>query len=507
MRQHTATWGLLLVGGALVLGLVALAWTLGGGSSEAQQDAMHNCPQAGKWAISVWSGDDGTETGQALGTCGEQAVAAAYYIDPQTGIWSRWFAGRPGASNLQSLGDMQGLIALGTAGPAPPTATPTSTPTETETPTGTPPPIPGCTHHVATTGDDGNSGTAEAPWRTIQQAADTSEPGDAVCIHSGTYSEEVTFTHSGTAEAPITFTAAPGETVTVQHLFLTVGTSYLQLIGFTVRGFSDWGVDLDGDNHHIFLSHLDVAGGGSGVGMESGDDGLVSDVILEDSVIGDHRCWAVSCGPRPCDRLTFRRLEIYGSGIECGSGGDALAVEQGQDILVEDCYVHDNYGDGIDLNSRDEAGNVAGIVVRRNRVVRNHLNGIKLFAGGQVENNVVWGQGVAPVWLGDYPGPYEVVNNTIAYNMYSTDFGWRDYAFVAGYADPDTGASAAFDLTLVNNIFAFNTGPEVALDAPTGIYLGPRVQLTEHHNLYWSRDDGEIEAQFVSGRSADITRA
>jgi hypothetical protein len=57
----------------------------------------------------------------------------------------------------------------------------------------------------------------------------------------------------------------------------------------------------------------------------------------------------------------------------------------------------------------------------------------------------------------------------------------------------------------VNNIFAFNTGPEQG--SPTGLYLGEGVQLTEHHNLYWSRDDGEIEAEFVSGRDPSFTRA
>jgi hypothetical protein len=47
---------------------------------------------------------------------------------------------------------------------------------------------------------------------------------------------------------------------------------------------------------------------------------------------------------------------------------------------VEDCYVHDNGGDGIDLNSRDREGYATGVIVGRNRVVRNHLNGIKLWA-------------------------------------------------------------------------------------------------------------------------------
>ena len=99
----------------LGLGLVTLVWAMEIGPSQAQQGAMQNCPQAGKWAISVWSGDDGRETGQALATCGEGAAVAAYYLDPETQVWWRWFAGRPQVSNLSMVNDMQGVLALGSA--------------------------------------------------------------------------------------------------------------------------------------------------------------------------------------------------------------------------------------------------------------------------------------------------------------------------------------------------------------------------------------------------------
>lgn len=74
---------------------------------------MVGCPAAGKWSLAVWTGSDGTDTGQALATCGAGAVAAAYYIDPHTQLWSRWFPGRPEVSDLQALDDMQAVIALG----------------------------------------------------------------------------------------------------------------------------------------------------------------------------------------------------------------------------------------------------------------------------------------------------------------------------------------------------------------------------------------------------------
>jgi len=127
MREVKAKGALLLLGGIIVLGVLALAWAIGPSSSEAQQDAMHNCPQAGKWAISVWSGPDDTETGEALATCGAVPVVAAYYLDPQTQGWSYWFAGQAGMSTLTTLDNQQGVLALGAMGATP--STPTATPT------------------------------------------------------------------------------------------------------------------------------------------------------------------------------------------------------------------------------------------------------------------------------------------------------------------------------------------------------------------------------------------
>ena len=129
MHRYKAKAVLLLLAGALALGLVALAWTIGPGSSEAQQGAMHNCPQAGKWAISVWDGADGTDTSEALATCGQGAVDFAYYIDPDTQAWLRYFAARTDISNLLTLNNMQGVLAYGAVGAPPLSPTPLSTPT------------------------------------------------------------------------------------------------------------------------------------------------------------------------------------------------------------------------------------------------------------------------------------------------------------------------------------------------------------------------------------------
>ena len=60
--------------------------------------------------------------------------------------------------------------------------------------------------------DDG-PGSAERPWKTVSQAAESVGPGDQVVIRGGVYRERVVVKASGTAQQPIRFQAAPGEFV------------------------------------------------------------------------------------------------------------------------------------------------------------------------------------------------------------------------------------------------------------------------------------------------------
>jgi len=78
-------------------------------------EQVDNCPEAGTWAMAVWEGSDGTDPDEALATCGQGALDVAYTLDPGTGQWLRWFAGRPEISTLTALENMQGFLALGSS--------------------------------------------------------------------------------------------------------------------------------------------------------------------------------------------------------------------------------------------------------------------------------------------------------------------------------------------------------------------------------------------------------
>ena len=71
--------------------------------------------------------------------------------------------------------------------------------------------------HVAKNGCDFASGTKEAPFLTINKAAQVAEVGDTVIVHEGEYREWVKPAHSGYSEiSRITYEAAEGEKVVIK---------------------------------------------------------------------------------------------------------------------------------------------------------------------------------------------------------------------------------------------------------------------------------------------------
>ena len=135
----------------------------------------------------------------------------------------------------------------------------------------------GTTYYVSTSGNDNNTGTLSAPWRTIQKAANTVKAGDTVQVRAGTYNEIVTMKTSGNSTAGyITFQNYPGEAPIVDGtglvaggqtgLFSLEGTfSYIVIQGFEIRNFSSSskgkvpvGIDFEGagSNLEIVNNHI-----------------------------------------------------------------------------------------------------------------------------------------------------------------------------------------------------------------------------------------------------------
>ena len=369
-----------------------------------------------------------------------------------------------------------------------------------------------CTRFVAFNGNDGDLGTESEPWGSFQYAAELASPGDVICFREGIYkTHDIHVRKSGGPNNLITFAAYPGELPILdgggtasELLVLDGGVSNVRISGFGIRNFRIWGIFLSGENHNIHLDHLIIEGGEAGIRFTYGESseglalgGLVENIVFEDSIISGSQYSAVDCTPGPCNYVNLRHLEVFNTGLTGVSfyGSDGIEFARGHHIVVEDCYVHDNGGDGIDLGSRDREGHIEGIIVRRNRVERNHLNGIKVWAGGRIENNLLWGQGNSAIWSGTFDSTIEIIHNTVAYNMWDGRFSERNWAIVVGY--PEELPKPEVDLMMFNNVFAFNADPLEG--GPTGVYLGSGVKIKEGHNLYFSNPEEEITVEVAEG--------
>ena len=120
---------------------------------------------------------------------------------------------------------------------------------------------PGATYYyVATTGNDANPGTAAAPWKTIQHAANKATPGSTVLIAASVYHEKVTMNVSGNATAGfITFrnnghAVVDGTGVRGEFMFFLSGNNYIRIEGLEIcnnLGVNDGsGIRIDGGGDH-----------------------------------------------------------------------------------------------------------------------------------------------------------------------------------------------------------------------------------------------------------------
>lgn len=104
------------------------------------------------------------------------------------------------------------------------------------------------TYYVSGEGSDTNTGlSTSSPFRTIQQAANLTKPGDTVLIMNGVYTNSdpwgqvILITRSGTANAWIKFQAYSGHSPKLKHngwngILIRDGASYIEINGLEVEG-------------------------------------------------------------------------------------------------------------------------------------------------------------------------------------------------------------------------------------------------------------------------------
>jgi parallel beta-helix repeat protein len=286
--------------------------------------------------------------------------------------------------------------------------------------------VGGHTYYVSPDGSDSNSGSEDAPFQTLQQAANGVEPGDTVLVMDGTYGpsepdgDGLAIGRSGTAERPITFQAAPGQHpviratgwkgITVQE------AAYIVVRGFEIVGnrpettltealadkdnpdnrrLSNHGIEVY-KSHHVLVDKNTVRDmNGNGISAVRSDY-----ITIENNVTFNnawYSCWGNSGittyqpwnfdNDTSAAKIVIRNNRVYGNqnlvpfyrvgevtdgnGIilddhRCSQGGCVNGAYTGKTV-VENNVVYGNGGRGIHAFYADN------IVIRNNTIVGNLL--------------------------------------------------------------------------------------------------------------------------------------
>ena len=353
--------------------------------------------------------------------------------------------------------------------------------------------------YVSPTGNDRTAtGSIDAPYKSINVALDSIEPGDTVLLRGGTYREG---SNVRVRTPNITITSAPGE------------WAVIDLTTYDPGNDEDSGVYFDVDSSGGKLLNVEVKGGFYAVCMETkwdwgdpSDRAGASNIVIEGCVLHDSQYDVVKVKPN-CNNVMIRNNEIYNSGQAFAGrpqngedNAEGIDNVNGDNMVVRNNYIHDicstavyakgGATDALIENNHIERAHGAGImvgfdtspeffdtgvnsqyyenirgVVRNNLIVDTGWEGIGLYASidAQIYNNTLvnvcnGGQYHSAIYFGlsyqdweSYAGRPSNVNPDIHHNIVSQPSGFVLPMIEIRYADELGGLSALNGNPVMNN--------------------------------------------------------
>ncbi len=258
--------------------------------------------------------------------------------------------------------------------------------------------------------------------------------------------------------------------------------------GLTLEGFTSTGVAIGREGatvRGVIISEVTIkAGKGDWVdGIVVWPDNralkkpasaglLIRNVTIEGANLG------VSCGAGPCNSWWLENVRIRNRpGV--GGGADAVAVEDGKDVVLVNVTAEKASADGVDINA-------ANVLLLNVHVSHVGGNGIHLWRGGDVVNSLVHhtsGDGAVVL----HGGRYRLLNTTVA--MHRSARG-EPHCVSAG-----RGKEADARVELVNSIF-YGSGGGVSVVGQEP----PRI----NNSLFFNLGSGPLVTVTVKGRTMKV---
>ena len=244
-------------------------------------------------------------------------------------------------------------------------------------------PVPSDAYHLAPQGVDSNPGTAEQPWRTIERAIESVEPGDTVVLEPGTYGARGmthSFATAGAPGAPITFRGAPSGPIPQILGHVRISADYQRL------------------NYLLFDG---PTGPVNAPTAENPRGEQVQITILGSSVDG---------------------IEISGSEIRNSLWHAGIYASTANDVRIMGNWIHHN-GDVTDPGQENQSHGIyfdrGSGTIANNLITDNVARGVQLYAepdGLVITNNTIIGNGKAGIQFAAQTANCVAVNNVVAYN-------------------------------------------------------------------------------------------
>lgn len=211
---------------------------------------------------------------------------------------------------------------------------------------------PAATYYVSTTGDDSHPGTREAPWRTIQHAADAALPGSTILVRGGVYPERVTINVSGDADAGyITFQSHPDETAVLDGASLSVpegrsamisiqDKSYIRIQGFEIR-------NCRSSERRCTPAGIFVRGSGSNIEILGNNVHHIEQLYQKQGANAFGIAVYGTSGQTAISQLIIDGNEVHH--LKTGSSESVVVNGNVTDFRIDHNAIHDNNNIGIDV--------------------------------------------------------------------------------------------------------------------------------------------------------------